>query len=91
MKELLAENFWKNFVLRKTYVFENITSTSPPPPPPVDNIVRKNFCFPENFLGGALEWKGAQILEYTPQPETGWHGPEDLLKYSRDCMQDQTA
>jgi hypothetical protein len=27
------------------------------------------------FWGGGLEWKGAQILEYTHQPETGWHGP----------------
>ena len=45
-----------------------------------------NFCFQKNNvdaapfqdpppLGGALKWKGAQILEYTPQPETGWHGP----------------
>jgi hypothetical protein len=35
-----------------------------------------NFCFWENFFEGVLEWKGAQILEYTPpQPETGWHGP----------------
>jgi hypothetical protein len=54
-------NFWKEVVLRKisgTFVFENITSTSPPP--------LKNFCFPEKFFGGALERKGAQILEYTP-------------------------
>ena len=36
------------------------------PPPPVANIFRKNFCFPENFFGGALEWKGVRILEYTP-------------------------
>jgi hypothetical protein len=59
---LLAENFgnfWENVVLLKILrTYENIT----------DNIVRKNFCFPE--------WKGAQILEYPPppQPETGWHG-----------------
>ena len=39
-------------------------------------ILRKNLCFPEKFFKGGLEWKGAQILEYTPQPETGWHGPE---------------
>jgi hypothetical protein len=58
------------------FCFLKITSTSRHnQPPPVANIFRKNFCFPENFLGGALEWKEAQILEYTPQPETGWHGP----------------
>jgi hypothetical protein len=35
----------------------------------------KIFTLRKIFSRGALEWKGAQILEYTPQPETGWHGP----------------
>jgi hypothetical protein len=72
MKHMCAElrNLLGNVVLRKilgTFVFGNITSTPPPPP----------FAFRKNSFEGALEWKGAQILEYTPppQPETGWHGP----------------
>jgi hypothetical protein len=64
MKDFFAENFG-NFVLRKisgTFVFEKITSTSPP----IANIFLKIFCFPGSFFWGALEWKGAKILEYTP-------------------------
>ena len=55
MKDLLAENlknFWKNVVLRKNL---------------------GTFVFGKHIVvalpphpGGALEWKGAQILEYTP-------------------------
>jgi hypothetical protein len=62
-------------VLRKisgTFVSEKITSPSSP-------VSGKIFAFRKIFFGGGggLEWKGAQILEYTPpQPETGWHGPD---------------
>jgi hypothetical protein len=75
LKDFLAENFgnfWKKVVLRKisgTFVFENITSTSPPALSPT--FSGKFFAFQKNFWGGGLEWKGAQILECTPQPETG--------------------
>ena len=73
MKDFFAENFgnfWKKVVLRKisgTFVFEKFSG--------------KIFAFRKIFFGGALEWKGAQLLEYTPQPETGWHGPGFQLKY----------
>jgi hypothetical protein len=50
-----------------------------------------NFCFPKTHCRplppprGALEWKGAQILEYTPpQPETGWHGPAYVVRTKSD-------
>jgi hypothetical protein len=57
MKDFFAENFgnfWKKVVLRKisgNFVFEKITSTS---------------LLSGKFFWGALEWKGSQILEYTP-------------------------
>jgi hypothetical protein len=57
--EDLFAKLWKfqgNVVLQNilgTFVFENITLTSPPP---------------------LLEWKGAQILEYTPPPPPPWNG-----------------
>jgi hypothetical protein len=64
MKDLFAENFenfWKNVVCERFWELLFSEKHCRPPPP---------------FWGGGLEWKGAQILEYTPpQPETGWHGP----------------
>jgi hypothetical protein len=75
MKDLFAENFWKNVVCERFWQLL-FSEKHWRPPSPVANIFRKNVYSPEKFSRGALEWKGAQILEYTPpQPETGWHGP----------------
>ena len=70
-------NFWKKLFcerFRELLFSKKITSTTLSP-----TFSGKNFCFPEIFfyLVGALEWKGAQIWEYTPpQPETGLHGTD---------------
>jgi hypothetical protein len=55
MKDFFAENFG-NFW--KKVVLRKISGTF------VFDIFRKIFL-------GALEWKGAQILEFTPPPPTG--------------------
>ena len=64
MKDFFAENFgnfakdFGNFCFRKNNVDL----------PPSPTFSGKIFAFRKNFFGGALEWKGAKILEYTPPP-----------------------
>ena len=68
MKDLLAENF-ENFW--KNVVLRKILGT---------------FVFRKKLFRGALQWKGGPKFRNTPpppQPETGWHGPANVLKNAR--------
>ena len=75
-KDFFAENlgnFWKKVVLLKisgTFVFEKITSTPPPPP--------RRQHFP--LGGGPWNVRGPKFWNTPPQPETGWHGPDQANK-----------
>jgi hypothetical protein len=59
-------------------------------PPPSPTFSGKIFAFRKHFLGGALEWKGAQILEYTKPVGTALRVAMVKISYgltSRNCIQ----
>jgi hypothetical protein len=72
-KSCFAKDFG-NFRFRKNNV--------DPPPSPTFSV--KIFAFRKKILGGALEWKGAQILEYTKPVGTALRVAMQWLRYPMD-------